>query len=903
MRFTGVSARVFPLRANMYRLRAFCEDYLNVAPEIVRFEPAFPYVYLMIIDYGKMAAEIANVGWVSQREVAFAVPLEWYDMQDGGRMVDLAAVCPFIYVDDETSLSTGRQVFGWPKAKVWASHEVNPWIEDPLAAHKLLTLSTMVYPELYAGQRQEPRVLLEVLERDLSPFSRFPIDPNRAPHPLSVLPDVVQAYLGLWGSFFEMMMRPPMLGYHQSRVQPMETLLRAGNAGLAALSANPSLNNITLKQFRDSAQPDLLCYQALINSKIRVERLNQGGPLGDRTILMGDPSGGYEIMVHQYAAQPIVESLGLEISREIRLKDRSAAVLKPVLPYWLDLDLTYGAGEQICWRTRQSQWFFGENRAELQSEDEFALAEDIEGDGHRFNTARGSALQGIAGPFDFPNVTMRVLPLLADERKLAELCATYLENSEFEFEAWGRYVYLIVTNYEDTSSKTNNIGWWTNRQMGFYIPVKVCRRGDPANGPTTLGVVCVFAFTTSTTAAISVSEVLGQPTQRALIGSPEDKWMHDSGPAYETEQSLLTCSTSVLPAIGLGQKSEIRTLIQVKQADRLPDVHDRLAATWGQRLLEEHRRMIAKDRAHPQAVLDARALSLEILANERPINQFSLKQFRDVAEPDLACYQAIVNTRRSADRIQNIQEIEDLIHVYVHQQPNQPIVDMLGLSVKWSGVTADGRVDVLQPLRPFWVNLALSEQLGENVCWRSGSTSWRRDPNALLGSVSKHPGYLDDPSSIGVGRAVLAGLGTRDDDYERSGRKRRQHLQGHLRTWARDEGRQRGERGERLSLEQAREAIANVEPQQIVEGILSAEWEHWGRPRWYMKLNESLEVQIKTDHCVRTDSVGDVERIRVRENKSRVFHSGWTTTDGRWYSEDERAAALGWKEASRSWES
>jgi hypothetical protein len=751
----------------------------------------------------------------------------------------------------------------------------------------------MVYPELYAGEKQEPRVLLEVIEDDLSPLSRFPADPSRAPNPLSFVPEMIQGYMGLFGSVFEMMTRPPMLGYPVRPDQPMETMLRVAATSLAALSENPSLNNITLKQFRDSAQPDLLCYQALINSKIRVERINQAGFLGDRNLLMGDPSAGYRIVLHRYDAQPIVESLGLEVAREVSVEGRSAAVLKPILPYWLDLDMTYGAGEQICWRTKRSSWFFGEDRGLLTTRE----SPDRDADGHRFNTARGGALQGVAGPFDFPNVTMRVLPLMADEAKLTKLCARYLDNDELDFEAWGRYVYLIATSYEDMSSKTNNIGWWADRQLAFYIPVKMSRRSAPQDGPSSVGLVSVFSFTASSTAAITGSEVKGQPTQRAVLGSPADKWMSDSGPSDQTEQTLLTCSTNVLAAIGLGQKAELRTLIQIKQADLLPSDQDRLASEWGQTLLEEHRRMLARTQTHPQAFDDARVLALEVLANEKPVNQFSLKQFRDVSEPDRACYQSIVNVKRKADRLHNIQEIEDLIHVHIHQQPNQPIVELLGLVTKWSGVRDGDRVDVVQPLRPFWIKLALSEQLGQNVLWRSGSTRWQDDLDASGHSAAHERGYFDDGLAIDVGRALLDRLGTLDEEYEKGGRKSRQHLRGHVRTWASD---RTDEKGDRLSLEQVRQAVAVVEPQQIVESILSAEWENWGRPRWYMKFNENLEVQIKVDHCLRTDSVGDIERVRVRMDKSRVFDSGWKTTDGRWYTEDGRAEDRGWTKTVKS---
>ena len=84
--FTGVTTRCFPLKASMNTLQDFCDNYLNF-PDDGRemkksqrnyFRPAMPYVYFQMINYGKMATESENLGWIAQNEVLFCVPLEWY---------------------------------------------------------------------------------------------------------------------------------------------------------------------------------------------------------------------------------------------------------------------------------------------------------------------------------------------------------------------------------------------------------------------------------------------------------------------------------------------------------------------------------------------------------------------------------------------------------------------------------------------------------------------------------------------------------------------------------------------------------------------------------------------------------------------------------------------------------
>ncbi len=74
--FDGVSMRVLPLRANPDTLQSFVNRYLNICPdEVGEFRAYVPYVYLMVLDYGRMSVEQSNAGWIAQREIAGIEPL------------------------------------------------------------------------------------------------------------------------------------------------------------------------------------------------------------------------------------------------------------------------------------------------------------------------------------------------------------------------------------------------------------------------------------------------------------------------------------------------------------------------------------------------------------------------------------------------------------------------------------------------------------------------------------------------------------------------------------------------------------------------------------------------------------------------------------------------------------
>jgi hypothetical protein len=113
---------------------------------------------------------------------------------------------------------------------------------------------------------------------------------------------------------------------------------------------------------------------------------------------------------------------------------------------------------------------------------------------------------------------------------------------------------------------------------------------------------------------------------------------------------------------------------------------------------------------------DANALALEILAHGAPINRISLKQYPDAEDVEKACYQALVNTQRSITDIYDIREILDPVHVRLYQIPLHPIARVLGLKIK-SVYSAKGNVvDIIQPVRPFWMHIAVKEELGRVIC-------------------------------------------------------------------------------------------------------------------------------------------------------------------------------------------
>lgn len=875
-RFEGVTARVFPLKANMARLRAFCDAYLNmnIPKTVVHFQPALPYVYLAALNYGKMSAEVANLGWVSQHEIAFLVPLE-RSREENGRLVfqDWATVAPFIFVDDDWSLSTGREVYGWPKVKAWLTPETNRWMTTPLAEEDLLTLSTMVFPEVYEGQRQQPRVLMEIDHNPSLALSQIPPDLLGLANPLSGILPAVSSSLSVLGSIFEVLTALPILGYAREwNLQSLLPMVMKTFQSLNIFSSDLHSNNITLKQFRDAESPVQACYQAILNSKIFVSRYNSGGLLGDTNLLRGDPTGGFRVKLHRYASQPIIESLGLDVLEEQQIENNTVSVLRPYFPFWVDLDLTYGTGDTICWRAKQSPpWHptLYSNEKEAQAQQPSA---NLETGKCPYNTAQGAALQEISGPFRFPNTTIRVLPLMADAERLKHFCTTYLENEYYRFEPWGSYVYLLVTNYGEMSSDTNNIGWWADREVTFSIPVKWYEKPQTHEGAKgteklmSLALVSPFVFANNSTAAIIGREIDGRPIVHAAIVSPGDTWLDPSGP--DAQRHVLQLSTEVLPALYLGQKAEERTLIAIDQADLQPsrgeEAWKTIATEWGQILLNDHREKLQRSKSHADAFSNLHALVSELFSNEEPINEVSLKQFRDASDPNRACYQAIVLSRRRVEDVYEIEEIEEPMHVRIYQYASQPIVELLGLTVKSREIAGAAEVVELQPIRPFWMHVSIRQELGQDLCWRIGTTQWSKADCDL--------GYFSQEEATKVHQQVVTVLDNRGSTALAPSRAAPRSFKALVRSWQ-PPATEASEEQNLITRTAACDAVEQIDPQMVIESALSKEWlrPETAQPR--------ARREQKPPFCIRSDSVGSFGPTLF--TKGRMFQRG------SWYAEND----------------
>lgn len=760
--FSNVTVSVFPLRAQLDTLQRFCDAYLNVVPpEVGYFRASMPYVYLMLLDYGRLAAQAANFGAFSQREAMFFVPLEWYKLVDQRWLFhDWASVSPFIYVDGEISLSLGRTVMGWPKSLVNLTPKLTGWIEDPDGSTTDVALSAQVFPHAYSGARMEERMILRV-RSPMPSRVRFPFDANGSWLPWTLwanLADNMSKFAGdCFGMLRGMGVAPPNAALTRENLQ--RKLQRSASAAWQSAPWAPRLtfNSITLKQFRRADHPTKYCYQSLNNSPLSYTSLNRGGLLGSGP---SDPSGGYVVELAEWPNFPIVSTLGLSADRIVLEGAPTIASMKPVFPFWYNVNMEYEATENLAARGEDGVWFDGSGRRCVQ--------QPVSQTDLFFNTATGAASPVVTGPFRFDSATVRVFPLLARREKLRALLDQVLnaplnersglkdslvlwtDDSDDEENPFA-YVYLTLVDWGDVSSKTNSIGDWADSSLTFYVPIKRSVDGLAVSG----GLFPAFTFSSSSLHACTLQELFGVPTVQAEFIEPERTWA-DPTPGHV--RKMLEIKAELLPSLYEGQMAETGPILSlIEHADEplaAPSEPSQRSQAFAQALARESARKTALSPADAKQ-LDPGEQYIEgaggpvnaLLSEGSPLHVYTMKQFRDATQMDKACYQALVRIPYAIDELHKLAPHERPVSVNIHQRVMFPIVETLGLVEQELTVSSGDVIYSMRAVSPFVMRGNITMGDGEQLYWRTGM-DWQPDEASDTKGLDVKPVKLDEPQPI-----------------------------------------------------------------------------------------------------------------------------------------------------------
>ena len=708
-KYSDVVTQIFPLKANMGRLQEFCDAYLNLSEDApLYFKPVVPWVLMQVVDYGRMAVTSKNVGWFSQHELAFGVPLGCYKKEKNKWVfTDWAMVFPFIFVDNPLSMSGGRKIYGWSKSGIKINDTLS--IAEPGNARRLVGISLVTSGTNY-GERSGTEEFLQIFQR--RPF----MSASSAVEDLfSIIPRAIASSITAANSILETTGLFP-IGNSDPDLESLQQVLTrfyglVNSTVPGSFSAPPEsttsqqaagggsgiapFNVVTMKQIRDVHSSSAACFQAIVGSKMQIERTIDGGSLFDP--LSGDASGGIYINLLDTPVQPIVSMLGLESSEHSSVGGKPASTLRPMMPFWLKMDLSYGLADSQYWRTNVTEWTSGDTPKQTPRKEIAYL-----------NLGSGAS-EEVGGPYHFPEITLRVMPLRAKARKLQDMLDRYLENDFFKFEIAGEIkdevgvhavVCLIGANFEKMIAAGDPDTKYSDRELAFAVPVLWWEKRSPLIKNPALIPLYIFAGTDWN--ALTSYEVYGQLSLKSKLVNPDHPWLLNPTRSRKSEP-LVSVKTELFPELGKSQEAKNMTVLEILSAPG--------AAVGG------------------SIATHLKELGLGHFVTGNKFHSISLKQVMDAKDCTLADYQALVALVRRFTGTKDSAATGTLppLTIKIFDYPTFPIVETLGLIPEKCDDTGPYPIFALKPIDPFWVSGVMFGDTGLEMCSRVG-THWRRNP-------------------------------------------------------------------------------------------------------------------------------------------------------------------------------
>jgi hypothetical protein len=301
----GTVMQSFALQANHDRLQALVDKYLNA------FAPAqTDYTFRAVGDVVFLAyAPMAHIsvtdpidggrGFMRETDTAFWMPVAAGRKRLGVWVPEkLAWFLPYVWVDVPTAMTTGREVYGFPKEMSWL--ETPKSEADPL----VFGLSAMVLPTYSPETELVTRPLLRAERKSETEAGSA-----------QVFGDLEQ----MWKEFVRLLQ-----GGRQGLSIPSLGL----DVDLAAHFALGELPMIFLKEFRDAEQPHRACYARIIGALSKVVGFRIAYPL----------LASYEITIQAYQSHPIAADFGFPTQPD------GSAKLASLFGFYVDFDFELELG-------------------------------------------------------------------------------------------------------------------------------------------------------------------------------------------------------------------------------------------------------------------------------------------------------------------------------------------------------------------------------------------------------------------------------------------------------------------------------------------------------------------------------------------------------------------------------
>ena len=283
----------FFFNADTERLTTLCNQTLNVSRSFeYKYVPMTSRLMLVFADMlvSSRDERDAQVGLIPETEASFWILTVAMRKAQGGYLPHhLAWFLPYLFVDEDNAIATGREVFGFNKLAAQ--------FQKPEKIHKPeFTADVLGFKEFGADSIAQKERLLE-LSASSAP------DRTRSSDLASIKNDVADELF-----------------------KNMRTGLGWGLIEFAARFSNNHIPLVFLKQFRDAQNTHKACYQRLIEAPLKLEKFYEGGLFHE----------AYTLHIADLASHPLAQNLGLK-----------AAGHKSTLGAWMRVDFLLENGVEV----------------------------------------------------------------------------------------------------------------------------------------------------------------------------------------------------------------------------------------------------------------------------------------------------------------------------------------------------------------------------------------------------------------------------------------------------------------------------------------------------------------------------------------------------------------------------
>jgi hypothetical protein len=285
--------------ADSERLSALCDRYLTAPGEgQTKYVPLMSHVAVVFADMRATSGDARDrlVGRLPETEVSFWI-LTVAMKKVGGVFVPdhLAWFLPFLFVDESNVIATGREVYGFNK-------QAGQFQKPSSIQRPEFTLDVMGIKDFKPEAEGQLERLLEVRQADQA---------------------AGEESSGRWYSWehARAAITPELL-------KTLATDAKNKATEIATLLVTHQMRLVFLKQFRDAANTQQACYQAIIEAPLMVQTFRQGGFL----------AGKFVLKINRLDSHPLAEALGFRVENG----DPSAA-----FGLWMKLDFMLGEGVEI----------------------------------------------------------------------------------------------------------------------------------------------------------------------------------------------------------------------------------------------------------------------------------------------------------------------------------------------------------------------------------------------------------------------------------------------------------------------------------------------------------------------------------------------------------------------------